>query len=418
MSKYRPNPNPPGLSFILWTQFLERAAFFSMETLLIFFLVDSVGLDPAFSEKTSQFFLGFSLFLGLFIAWLADSRLGRFRAVLYFCIPAIFGYMFLGEISSSTLLLPVLALISLGSAATRPNAAVLTGSLYGQYRKENVPLQAFGRFYFSINAGAAAACLAIPAIRAWYGSSTALLIPVVLMTAAFFTFTMGRRHYPETPLGLAPRRQSTAGRARNRKQFWTLSFFFGFTLVFWFLLGRNSAHWPATGWAPTDLELFSYKFSLGPEQVKGVRFLFLALLIAPFNFMTGLIHNPSKGPGRPAVPMSIGFLAAAAAVIGQWLMQQGGQLVWGAYVCSGLFLIAELLVAVPCLRLAFTLSTDRQKSMAMAVFFFLQFPVLGLTPDFQALSALISPELVSIVRAALLAAAGLVLFISKRTFLW
>ncbi|MFH1139841.1 MAG: MFS transporter [Pseudomonadota bacterium] len=419
MPKTLSTRGPAGLPFILWGQFLERAAFFSMEAGLVFFLVDSLGLDPVYSAKTYQFFLGFSLFVALFVGWLADNRLGRFRAILYFSMPAILGYLMLGEISQSLWVLPVLALISLGAAAVRPNAAALAGSLFGRHHQEKVPAQAYGRFYQAINAGAATACLAAPLVRSGRDVSTVLLLPLILMTISFFVFIMGRRFFPEEPLGFQPRLPSAAGRARNRRQLKTMAFFFLFIAIFWFLAGRATPHWPAQVGPTLDLELFSLDLTLTAEQARGLKLAVLALLVWPFNFIWSKWEERRNEPIRPAAPRALGLGVAALAAVGLGLVAGDGPgSPWADVAGAFLFLVAELLIVIPGLKLTFTLAGDHQKSLALAVFFLLQFPALGLTPDFLALAAVLPPEPLYMARAVLLAGAGTVLLLAQRPFHW
>jgi POT family proton-dependent oligopeptide transporter len=186
---------PPGLKVLFLVEMWERFGFYTIQTLLVLYLVNKLlftdhaayGLFAAFTALTyaSPVFGGF----------LADRYLGFRPAINLGLALFILGYAGLFLFTSMLPFHFALALIILGTAFLKGTISSLLGRLY---EENDIRRNAgFTLFYMGINIGGLAASIFSSIIAIKWGFQYAFLLATVGMIIGYFTFLRGRRYLEE-----------------------------------------------------------------------------------------------------------------------------------------------------------------------------------------------------------------------------
>src|SRR5262249_25972813 len=159
--------------------------------LTLFLLESALAFTKAQTNIISHGFIAACYLLPLLGGYLADNFLGKYWTLVIFCIPYILGHFILGLETVPTLFI-ALALLAMGTGATKPNIPTLMGMTYDQQRpgQDRLRSDAFAMFYFAINVGALLSSFAMPQIRNQWNYQIAFLFPAMLMVIAFPIFAL------------------------------------------------------------------------------------------------------------------------------------------------------------------------------------------------------------------------------------
>lgn len=249
--------HPKGFKFIFFGELAERASYYGMTALLANYLTDILAFTESQGIVVKHVFNASCYLLCLIGAYLADKHLGKFKTIIYFCIPYIFGHIVLGSFQTATMLFPALALLALGSGTIKPNISPLMGMMYDHEGKsKELRTQAFAWFYAAINIGAAGTMTILPLIRDYYGHQmvfnpntflvkwtitaygykVAFIAPTILMAVSFLLFALGKKYYPKEDVRKTLVIVNNKLEVRNFT--WSIIYVFAFVSVFWFLFDQ------------------------------------------------------------------------------------------------------------------------------------------------------------------------------------
>jgi POT family proton-dependent oligopeptide transporter len=186
---------PPGLKVLFLVEMWERFGFYTIQTLLVLYLVNKLlftdhaayGLFAAFTALTyaSPVFGGF----------LADRYLGFRPAINLGLVLFILGYACLFLFTNAIPFHFALALVILGTGFLKGTISSLLGRLY---KENDIRRNAgFTLFYMGINLGGLAASIFSSIIAIKWGFQYAFLLATVGMIIGYFTFLKGRRYLEE-----------------------------------------------------------------------------------------------------------------------------------------------------------------------------------------------------------------------------
>jgi proton-dependent oligopeptide transporter, POT family len=142
--------HPKGLYTLFFTEMWERFSYYGMRALLVLYLVNHIKLDEADALEIYAIFTGLVYLTPILGGMLADTLLGKRKAIYIGGILMALGQFCLA-MGYDTLNLG-LGLIIMGNGFFKPNISAIVGGLYG----ENDPRRdgGFTIFYMGINLGA------------------------------------------------------------------------------------------------------------------------------------------------------------------------------------------------------------------------------------------------------------------------
>ncbi|MCP4473612.1 MAG: MFS transporter [Gammaproteobacteria bacterium] len=182
---------PRGLVILFLTEIWERYGFYTIQTLLLLYLVHELG----FNDKDAyRLFSGFSALLygtQVIGGYLADRVLGFQRAVIYGSILHIIGFLLLATPGEVTMMIG-LGTLSCGAGFFKPNVSSLLGTFYG--REDHRRDSGFTIFYMGINIGIFMAVISAY-IGHHYGFHAGFAAAALAMTMSLLTFVFGRRRF-------------------------------------------------------------------------------------------------------------------------------------------------------------------------------------------------------------------------------
>lgn len=181
---------PKGLYSLFLTELWERFGFYTVQTILVLYLISKLG----YSDKSAYLLYGtFSslLYLTPFIGgFLADRYLGFRRCVILGGILLCIGYAIMGLPSVKALFIG-LSIIIAGNGLFKPNVSSLLGSFYRgtDPRREG----GFTIFYMGINIGGMLPPLFIGAFVAAYSWGSGFLLAALGMVFSLSIFFFTRK---------------------------------------------------------------------------------------------------------------------------------------------------------------------------------------------------------------------------------
>lgn len=188
--------HPAGFWFIFWGEFAERCSYYGMRAILTSYMMDRLGMSPADAGSYFFMFVAGCYLLPLVGGFIADNYLGKYMTIVAFSIPYILGHVILGieNIPCLFIALSLLAMGSGVIKPNISTLMGMTYDQFRPGDNE-LRTTAFSLFYMAINIGAALSQIAIPWIRTNHGYWVAFLFPAALMALAFVIFAMGKRYY-------------------------------------------------------------------------------------------------------------------------------------------------------------------------------------------------------------------------------
>ncbi len=161
--------HPIGFWFFFWGEFAERCCYYGMRAILLLYMIQILKFSDGAANRIISYYIAACYLAPLLGGFVADRFLGKYRTIVYFAIPYIFGQVLLGiaSLHNTTCLYLSLGLLAMGSGVIKPNISTLMGLTYDQRRPGQTKLRsdAFAMFYGSINIGAAISSFCVPWIR-------------------------------------------------------------------------------------------------------------------------------------------------------------------------------------------------------------------------------------------------------------
>jgi POT family proton-dependent oligopeptide transporter len=381
--------HPTGFWFVFTGELAERASYYGMRTLLALYMIDVLGFTQAGGATVMKGFLA-ACYLTPFVGgWVAERYLGRYKTILYYSLPYILGHVILGGMQNRTGLFIALALLAFGSGAIKPNTSVLMGMIYDAQGKEALLNEAFSLFYAAVNIGAAITSFALPLIVVAQGGryGLALMVPAVLMAAAFGAFAFGKRWYPDEHVRATQRiPKSESQRAAERQTLTRIGAVFLAIAVFWLIYDQNADTWIYFAQSHTDLRLWG-NVGLTANQMQALNPVFIVVLTPVFNWIW---NTARRRRGGRAVPDTTKMLVGFGIVVGTslimaaagWLSDRHGIVsVWWVVLATFVITLAELCISPVGMEFAYRQAAPGTKSVVTAAFWMMVFvgDSLGLT---------------------------------------
>lgn len=379
--------HPAGFWFIFWGELAERCSYYGMMSILARFISDSagLGLGDAAGNTWVSFFKAACYFLPLLGGFLADQYLGKYRLIVIFSIPYILGHIILAN-ETYWWTIVALGLLAMGSGVIKPNISTLMGMTYDQKRPGNEQLRsmAFGMFYMAINIGAAASYAVLPKIRDDYGYSVAFMCPAVLMAVSFVIFAIGKPFYAVEKI-----ETQVSTPEENREKWATLLRVSGLFLVvtfFWAIFDQSHTTWVYFARDFMVLSIFGQEFS--PEQFGTLNPILIVIFVPLLQVFWNVLERSAGIRVRPTDKMMIGFvlttlcmgvLALAGYLCGPYtevvengvtrrVVEDSSKVtIWWEILAFVLLTIAEVLISVTGLELAFVLAPKSLTSFVTAM---------------------------------------------------
>ncbi|MDP3276283.1 MAG: peptide MFS transporter [Deltaproteobacteria bacterium] len=141
--------HPKGLYVLFGAEAWERFSYYGMRALLVLYMTRHLHFDRAHALEIYAMYTGLVYLTPLLGGALADSILGKRKAVLIGGALMALGHL---AMAFESLLFPALGLLIIGNGFFKPNISTIVGGLY----KENDPRRdgGFTIFYMGINLGA------------------------------------------------------------------------------------------------------------------------------------------------------------------------------------------------------------------------------------------------------------------------
>lgn len=367
--------HPRGFWFIFWGELAERASFYGMKALLVLYMIDVLGYTDANSATVASFFTAACYILPIVGGIVADRWLGKFRTIIYFAIPYIFGHIVLGTFNTEIGLYTALALLAGGSGTIKPNISTLMGLMYEKQGKSHLLTQAFSWFYMAINIGAAATTITLPFIRDHYGYAAAFMAPTILMVVALGIFYLGKKHYPTEKIGREAPARTPEQNAEARRVLWRLSGFFLLIVFFWSIFDQSYSTWTLFA---RDYMLLETPFGrIPPDAVQGLNPVLIVIMTPLFAWIWSRTDKDETHKLSSPRKMLIGFLLVIFCMVimtvaGYYAQSSKVSVMWelAAYI---LVTAAELCISVVGLQLAFEEAPNHMKSLITGVWLFTVF---------------------------------------------
>jgi POT family proton-dependent oligopeptide transporter len=378
--------HPRGFWFVFWGELAERSSYYGMRTLLALYLVDVIGFEKHTGAFIVHTFIATCYLLPLAGGFIADRWLGRYKTIVYFSIPYIFGQILLGSTHIPALIYFSLFLLAMGSGTIKPSTSPLMGLIYEKNDKKDLLPEAFSYFYLAINIGSLFSTFALPKVRdsfmpatGWTEASRSqayqvgLAFPAVLMIVAMFIFAIGKRYYPKENVTALPKK-TPEQRAAEWATLARIGGIFGIIIFWWFVYDQYADVWIYFARDHMNLELFP-GVKLTADQVQFVNPAFILLFTPIFNWQWNWLAKRRGGKQVPVTSrMLFGFLLTLVATLiltGLALAAQSGATpsVWWQILAFAVLTYAELCVSMLGLAFAYEQALPGTKSFVTAVFF-------------------------------------------------
>lgn len=395
-----PTGHPKGFWFIFSGELAERASFYGMKSILLLYLVHVFAFKENGAKALVHLYVAACYFTPLIGGFIADRFLGKYWTIVAFAVPYILGQFVVG-LSNEYLMYGALGLLAFGSGIIKPNISTLMGMTYDQQRpgQEQLRSQAFAWFYVSINIGSALSTIICPWLRNTFGKMVpdpedpkgerlipsdpqtgylvAFMFPAVLMAVAFVFFALGKRHYAVEKPGAAAEPSSGGEPTVSR---WSVVAKIGglFLLVmfFWAIFDQHTSTWISFANKYLDLNVFGY--NVPPDQIQALNPIFIVAFVPLVNLVFSLLAKRGIVV-RPTDKMIIGFLLTAFcmgihAVAGYLAVGPDGSInrvsiLWQVFAFV-VITVAEILISVTGLELAFVAAPKSMKSFVTALWLF------------------------------------------------
>jgi dipeptide/tripeptide permease len=399
LSAPAPTSHPKGFWFIFFGELAERCSFYGMRGLLATYLILVFGKEKSEASEVVHLYMAGCFATGLIGGFIADRFLGKYWTIVLFAVPYVIGQILIG-MGDLTLMYVALVILAFGSGVIKPNISTLMGMTYDQQRpgQELLRSRAFGYFYMAINVGSLLAYQICPLIRDYFGGYDAetkaltdpktgylagFLFPAALMAVALVIFTVGKPFYAREAIG-ANREPDPTPAADKWRVVGRLGGLFALVLFFWLVFDQKATTWIYFAGDYLDVDVTTpfpingkTAWRIPPESLASAN----PFLIICFVPLLNMLFSRLAALGvrvRPTDKITAGFLLTAGAcglhaLAGAMATHADGSIHrvsvgWqlSAYVSLTL---AEVLISVTGLELAYTAAPKSMKSFITAVWF-------------------------------------------------
>ncbi|MEW6123399.1 MAG: oligopeptide:H+ symporter [Pseudomonadota bacterium] len=369
--------HPVGFWFVFWAEFAERASFYGMRVLLALYLVNVFGFAEDDSGSVVQLFTAACYLTPILGGFIADHFLGRYRTIVWFCIPYILGHLILGYFRTDFFLFLALALLALGSGTIKPNTSVLMGLMYERLGKGHLLDDAFAYYYAAINLGSTIASLSLPVVMLHYGYGVALLIPAILIAVSMIIFVLGRHHFPPESVRWHFEPKSAEQKRVERAVVARLAGVLALVAVYWFIADQSASTWVFMANSHMNLELWPLGFSITADQTQGLNPLIIILFTPALAWIWQRVDARTNGGLLPTDKMIIGFALTVAAMVVMaavgWFAGEGKVSIWYLVIATFLITMGELCISVVGLQLCYVVAPTSMKSQVTGYFLMTSF---------------------------------------------
>jgi dipeptide/tripeptide permease len=382
--------HPKGFWFIFWGEFAERCSFYGVRAILARYMAEALLFKQEDATTFVSFYLAAAYFLPILGGWLADNFFGKYNIIVAFSLPYILGHVIM-SVEDPLFMFIALTLLAMGSGVIKPNISSLMGMTYDQYRpgQESLRSHAFSMFYMAINIGSTLSYLFLPRIRTAWGYSVAFMVPAAAMAIAFVLFAMGKKYYAREVI---VRKKSTPEeRAMKWRVVGRVSGIFILCSFFWAVYDQSSTTW--VFFANDYMDLHVFGFEPDPEFFGFIN-PFLIVPLVPL--IAWLFHRLEKRgiKVRATQKMLVGFVLTAVCMgvmalsgmlagtaeerpvtkDGQVVLKDGSPVmyrhvepaqkvtIWWQVLALTIITVAEILVSVTGLEMAFVVAPASMKS--------------------------------------------------------
>lgn len=146
--------------FIIVTEFCERLAYYGFAGSLVLFFQTQLGYSNAEADVQYSAWSGVCYVTPLLGGYIADTYLGRYRAILVFCCIYLLGLIMVvigsipGDVNPA-FFFPAIYIVALGTGGIKPNVSTMGADQFDdRYSKDRRDKESFFNwFYWSINLG-------------------------------------------------------------------------------------------------------------------------------------------------------------------------------------------------------------------------------------------------------------------------
>lgn len=390
-----PTTHPRGFWFIFTGELAERASFYGMRGIFVMYLIHVFNYTQNNASDLMHTYMAACYFTPLLGAYIADRWLGKYWTIVAFSIPYVIGQFIVG-LSDKTLMFLALILLSLGSGAIKPNISTLMGMMYDQKRPGQTMLrsQAFSWFYVAINIGSFLSYNICPWLRDTFGKLVpdpadptdpnkkipsdpqtgyliAFLFPAFLMALALACFALGKKHYAKEIIDR--RVPSPSERAERWKIVGRVFGLFFVVMFFWAIFDQKTSTW--IYFAKDHLDLYVLGYRIAPDRIQSLNPIFIICFVPIVNRVYAMLARRGYDI-RPTNKIMVGFILTTLcmglhAVIGYVAINPDGSItrvsvVWQAFAYV-LLTLAEILISITGLELAFTAAPASMKSFVTSL---------------------------------------------------
>lgn len=208
---FSPPLGPPCVRNILGSELCERFSWYGLRAILVLYFNQSLGWSKDASISMFSYSSALAYFMPLLGGYLSDSRLGKYRTILYFSMLYVGGCTMLAVSALDRMVwLSILGLvfIGVGTGGIKPCVSSFGADQFTQRRcinaaevahREHEISSFFHFFYFSINLGSVGSFIVTPLLRQHFGYSVAFAVPAVLLAIATLIFWSARNTYYRSP---------------------------------------------------------------------------------------------------------------------------------------------------------------------------------------------------------------------------
>jgi POT family proton-dependent oligopeptide transporter len=379
---------PSQIKYIIGNEACERFSYYGMRSILVVFMIQSLGFLESDAKGTYHLFVSAAYFLPLLGAYIADRYLGKYKTIMILSVVYCMGHGVLALFETKMGLYVGLGLIAIGAGGIKPCVSANVGDQFNSSNKHLLN-KVFDLFYFSINTGSVISTLLIPYLYANYGSGIAFGVPGILMAVATIIFWMGRNQYVHVP---PSKKSNQAGvltvayalltnKAKATQKFSKLEIegtkaVFGVLRVFlavsmfWAIWEQQGSTWVLQAkkmnltfmgitWLPSQIH------TLNPILILSMIPLF-SLYVYPWIERKGIKVTPLRKMGAGMVLTILAFVMSA---IIEFFLNNGVQLNVGWQILPYIAVTAaEILISIPGLEFAYTQAPVTLKSTLMSLY--------------------------------------------------
>lgn len=210
--------HPRGLYFLFFTELWERFGFYSLQTIIVLYLVKGLSFTDARADILYGTFSAMQYLTPALGGYIADRFIGFQKAIILGGILFVIGYL-LTAVPNTDVFFVGLSVLIVANGLFKPNVSSIVGSLYpaGDARREG----GFTIFYMGINVGSLIPPLFIGYVVLQWGWHVGFLFAALGMAIGMINFAWGRKR-----LGLAGAEPQSSPLKKPKMRFMFYVFFY------------------------------------------------------------------------------------------------------------------------------------------------------------------------------------------------